>query len=182
MGDHKGSPRSHAQGIHRNNARYIPYGYSTLGYSPRLNQARLANYEILTLETDNFNPYFEIIRKNGKGDIACYWIVEQIKNLLVYNPDWENNIHFVAESANRSAHYLAAVGLNNWDAMHLVLKPIGRLQEKLDLDIGFGPPILTDANGYVRGFAPTEELVVYRGAVEAQDFQSDNGVGAAAAA
>lgn len=66
--------------------------------------------------------------------------------------------------------------------MHLVLKPIGRLQEKLDLDMGFGPPILTDANGYVRGFAPTEELVVYRGAVEAQDFQSDNGVGVAAAA
>lgn len=155
-----------------------------------LNQARLANCEFLSLETDNFNPYFEIIRKDGKGDRACFWIVEQIKKLLGFNPEWVNNIHFVAESANRSAHYLAAVGLNNWEAMHLVRKPCGRLQEKLDLDMGFGPPIPqllispipTDANGFVRGFAPSEDLVVYRGAVEAQDFQSDNGVGAATAA
>lgn len=155
-----------------------------------LNQARLANCDILTLETDNFNAYFEIVRKDGNGDMVCYWIVEQIKKLLGYNPEWENKIYFVAESANRSAHYLAAVGLNNWDAMHLVLKPFGRLQEKLDLDMGFGPPISqllispihTYANGFVRGFAPTEDMVVYRGTVEVQDFQSDNGIGVAAAA
>lgn len=152
-----------------------------------LNQARLANCGILTLETDNFNPYFEIKRKDGKGDRACYWIVEQIKKLLGFNPEWKNKLHFVAETAN---HYLAAVGPNNWAAMHLVLKPFGRFQEKLDLDMGFGPPISqlqitaipTDANGNVRGFTPSEEIVVFRGTVEVQDFQSDNGVGAAAGA
>lgn len=130
----------------------------------RLNQAHLANCEILTLETDNFNLYFKIKRRDGKGDRACYWIVEQIKKLLGFNPELENNRHFMAESANRSVHYLAAVGLNNWVAMHLVLKPFGRLKEKLNLDMGFGPPITqlqittipTDLNRNVRGFAPSE--------------------------
>lgn len=106
-----------------------------------LNQARLSNCEMLTLETDNFNPFFEVSRLDGRGDRTCLWIVEQIKKLLAYQPEWETNFKYVAESSNRSAHYLAAVGLNNWSSMHYVLEPFGRLQEKLDLDMGFGPPI-----------------------------------------
>lgn len=61
--------------------------------------------------------------------------------LLVYHPEWENNFKYVADSSNRAAHYLAVVGLNNWSFMHYVLEPFGHLQEKLDLDISFRPPI-----------------------------------------
>lgn len=32
-----------------------------------LNHARLSNCEIVKLETDNFNPYFEVIRKDARG-------------------------------------------------------------------------------------------------------------------
>lgn len=127
-----------------------------------LNHARLANCEFVVLETNNFNPYFEVKMKDGRANKACLSIVEQIKKLLNYNQEWENNFTYVAESSNRAAHYLVAVGLNNWDSMHLVLEPFGRLQEKLDLDMGFGPPIVQlqvspislDAHGYVLGFFP----------------------------
>lgn len=40
------------------------------------------NCEFVTFETNNFNPYFEVNRKDGRGDEACLWIVEQIKKLL----------------------------------------------------------------------------------------------------
>lgn len=106
-----------------------------------LNQARLSNCELVVLETDNFNSYFEIKRQDGRGDIACLWIVEQIKKLFGYNPEWENNIKYVAETVNRAAQYLAAVGLNNWDTIHYFSEPFGRLQEKMNLDMGFGPSI-----------------------------------------
>lgn len=127
-----------------------------------LNQARLANCEVVMLETDNFNPYFEITRKDGRGDRTCSWIVEQINKLLSHNPEWANVVKYVADSANRVAHYLAVVGLNTWDAMYTTTVPFGRLQEKLDLDMGFGPPIPqllvapipTDAQGQVLGFNP----------------------------
>lgn len=53
--------------------------------------------------------------------------MEQIKKLLGYNPEWENKIKYVTDSDSRTAHYLAAVGLNNWDNMHVVFEPFGRL-------------------------------------------------------
>lgn len=92
-----------------------------------LNQARLANYEIVTLETENFNHFFEVTRNDNRGDTACFWIVEQIKKLLDCYPEWENRIKFIVEPSNRAAHYLAAVGLKNWDSMHYFLEPFGRL-------------------------------------------------------
>lgn len=46
-----------------------------------LNQARLSNCEIALVETDNYNPFFEITRLDGRGDRTCMWIVEQIKKL-----------------------------------------------------------------------------------------------------
>lgn len=149
-----------------------------------LNHDRFSNCEIVTLETDNFNPYFEVTRKDGRGDRTCLWIVEQIKKLLAYNPEWENTFKYVAESSNRASHYLAAVGLNNWDTMHSVFVPFGRLQKKLDLDMGFGPPIPqlqvtpipTDAKGFVVGFAPVGEGPP---AVTPEDQISDNGGGGA---
>lgn len=127
-----------------------------------LNQVRLANCEIVTLQTDNFNPFFEVTRKDNRGDRACLWIIEQIKKLLGCYPEWENRIKYVAKSSNRAAHYLEAVGLNNWNTMHYFLEPFGCLQEKLDLDMGFGPPIFQrqvspiplDPHGFIAGFAP----------------------------
>lgn len=148
-----------------------------------LNQARLANCEIVSLEMDNFNPFFEVNRLDGRGDRTCLWIVEQIKKLLGYNPEWENVVKYVSESSNRAARYLAAVGLNNWETMHYTLEPFGRLQEKLNLDMGFGPsipqlqvsPIPPDAYGFVLGFAPTEAIAAQQDQDEAPDFQSVNG-------
>lgn len=72
-----------------------------------------------------------------------------------------SGMHFIAESSNCTTHYLAAVGLNNRTSMHCILQPFGRLQEKLDLDMGFGPPIPqllvtpapTDEHGFIRDFA-----------------------------
>lgn len=106
-----------------------------------LNQARITNCELVHLETDNFNPFLEVTRLDGRGDRTCLWIVEQIKKLLGYNPEWDNIVNYIPETSNRTAHYLAVVGLNNWSSMHFVLAPFGRLQEKMDLDMGFGPPI-----------------------------------------
>lgn len=138
-----------------------------------LNQARLSNCEHILIKTDNFNPYFEVSRQDGRGDRTCLWIVEQVKKLLGYNPEWDNIIQYIPESSNRCVYYLAAVGLNNWTAMHLVHEPFGRLQEKMDLDMGFGPPIPqlqvypipVDSQGRVLGFAPvvasTTALVVH---------------------
>ncbi|KAK1385276.1 hypothetical protein POM88_023011 [Heracleum sosnowskyi] len=145
-----------------------------------LNQARLSNCELVLLETDNFNPFFEVTRQDGRGDRTCKWIVEQIKKLLGYNPEWENIIKYIPDSFNRSAHYLAAFGLNNWTSMHFVLEPFGRLQEKMDLHMGFGPsipqlqvsPIPVDVQGNVLGFSPTEVAVV---ALAVQDQISVNG-------
>lgn len=65
----------------------------------------------------------------------------------------------------------------------MILQPFGRLQEKLDLDMGFGPPIPqlhitpipTDEQGFVRGFAPVGVIVARQVAEEVPDFQSDNG-------
>ncbi|KAK1361798.1 hypothetical protein POM88_046272 [Heracleum sosnowskyi] len=124
----------------------------------------LSKCELVSFETDNFNPFFEVTRLDGRGDRTCLWIVEQIKKLLGYNPEWENTIKYVTDSFNRSAHYLTAVGLNNWASMHFVFEPLGRLQEKMDLDMGFGPPIPqlqvtplpTDEKGRVLGFAPVD--------------------------
>lgn len=109
--------------------------------------------------------------------------MKQIGTLLGYNPEWRNNIDYITESVNRAAHYLAALGLNNWKSMHSVYVPFGRLQEKIDFDIGFGPPIMqlqltpipTDDIGYLLGFAS-------QNAAEVPDQVSDNGGGAAAAA
>lgn len=78
-----------------------------------LNHARLSNCEVVTLETNNFILYFEVIRKDGRGDNICLWIVEQIKKLLSHIPEWENVIHYILESSNRTAHNLSTVGLNN---------------------------------------------------------------------
>lgn len=83
-----------------------------------LNQARLSHCELIMLETDNFGTYFEVKRQDGRGDRTCRWIVEQIVKLLGYNPEWENSFQYISESGNRTAHYLAAVGLNNWTTMH----------------------------------------------------------------
>lgn len=145
-----------------------------------LNQARLCNCEIALLETDNFHPYFEVNRKDGRGDRTCLWIVEQIKKLLGCNPEWENIIQYVSDTSNRCAHYLAAVGLHNWTTMHFVHEPFGRLQEKMDLDMGFGPPIPqllvspipVDEQGRVLGFAIADNTV---GAMDIQDQVSVNG-------
>lgn len=63
-------------------------------------------------------------------------MVEQIKKLLCYNPEWENKI---ADSGNRIGLYLAAIELNNWNSIHVVHEQFGRLQEKLDLGMGFSP-------------------------------------------
>lgn len=41
-----------------------------------LNQDRLENCELVVLEKDNFNPYFEITHLDSRGDKACLWIVE----------------------------------------------------------------------------------------------------------
>lgn len=145
-----------------------------------LNHARLSNCELVHLETDNLNPYFEVTRLDGRGDRTCSWILEQIKKLLGYNSEWENIIKYVLESSNRTAHYLAAVGLNNWNTMHFFHEPFGRLQEKMDLDMGFGPPIPQlqvspiplDDQGRVLGFARTESAIV-----AVQDLVSVNGGG-----
>ncbi|KAL8155874.1 hypothetical protein AgCh_001068 [Apium graveolens] len=69
--------------------------------------------------------------------------------------------------------------------------PFGRLQEKLDLDMDFGPPVIqlqitpipTDAHGYIHGFAPSENIIVVpQNQYVAPDLQSVNrGVGAPAA-
>lgn len=128
----------------------------------------MSNCELVHLETDNFNPFFEVTRQDNRGDRTCLWIVEQIKKLLGYSPECDNNIHYVPNSSNRSAHYLAIVGLNNWTSMHYILEPFGRLQEKLDPDMGFGPPIPQllvspiplDEQGFVLGFAPVQDNVV----------------------
>lgn len=106
-----------------------------------LNQARLSNCELVLLEIDNFNPFFKVTRQDGRDDRTCLWIVEQIKKLPGYKLEWENVIKYVSESSNRCAHYLVTVGLNNWSSMHFVLEPFGRLQEKMDLEMVFDPPI-----------------------------------------
>lgn len=36
-----------------------------------LNHARLEGCELVLLETDNFNSYFEVTRKDGRGDRTC---------------------------------------------------------------------------------------------------------------
>lgn len=153
-----------------------------------INQARLANCELLTVETDNYAPYHEVVRKDGRGDKNCLWIVEQIKKLLGYNPEWHNRFRIIPETSNRAANYLALVGLNNWTCMHLIFEPFGRLQEKMDLDMGFGPPIPQlqllpiprDALGYVQGFAPSGQVFPANRILSVPDFQSENGSGDAA--
>lgn len=150
-----------------------------------LNQARLCNCELIMLETNNFAPYFEVKRQDGRGDRICRWIVEQIVKQLGYNPEWENSFKYISESDNRAAHYLAAVGVNNWPTMHFFFEPFGRLQEKLDLDMGFGPPIPQlqvspipmDAQGLVVGFAPVAATIPVIHNEVVQDQVSDNGGG-----
>lgn len=60
-----------------------------------LNQTRLVNCELVTMKTNNFNPFFEVTRLDGREDSACLWIIEQINKLLGYNPKWENRIKYV---------------------------------------------------------------------------------------
>lgn len=142
----------------------------------------MLNCEIVTLKTNNFKPYFEITWKDGSGDMTCLWIVELIKKLLGHNLEWENAVHYIVESFTRAPHYLAAVGLNNRDTVHSVFVPFNRLQEKLDLDMGFASPIPklqvtlipTDNMGYVHGFAPNTDMI--------PDQISNNGGDGAAAA
>lgn len=94
------------------------------------------------------------------------------------------------QQLERSAHNLAAAGLNNWNVMHFFSEPFGRLQEKMDLDMGFGPPILQlqispiliDAQGHVRGFAPPQIVVLQQDPDKASDSQSVIGGTAAMAA
>lgn len=74
--------------------------------------------------------------------------------------------------------------------MHYVLELFGRLQGKLDLDMGFGPPILQlqvtpismDAQGCVRGFTPHGIIVLQQDTEESADLQSVIGGTAAEAA
>lgn len=94
------------------------------------------------------------------------------------------------QQLERSAHNLAAAGFNNWNAMHFFSEPFGRLQEKMDLDMGFGPPILQlqispiliDAQGHVRGFSPPQIVVLQQDPDKASDSQSVIGGTAAMAA
>lgn len=142
-----------------------------------LMHAQLEDCKFVTLETDNYLPYYEVERNDGRGDKSCAWVVEQIKKLLDHEA-WFTKVIYVDENANKAAHYLAAIGLKHWSGLHHFYEPFGRLQERMNLDMGFGPPlpqlistpIPRDENGDIRGFAP-------RAAVP--DYHSDNGGGAA---
>lgn len=66
--------------------------------------------------------------------------------------------------------------------MHHFFEPFGRLEEKLNLDMGYGPPIIQlqvspipmDSQGHVIGFAPLVDAPTIHN-VAAQDLASDNG-------
>lgn len=100
-------------------------------------QAKLMNLEHICLETDNLKPFHEITRMDGKGDPSVAWIVEQIKKLLDEEA-WTHKVILVNENTNKSAYYLATVGLKKFTSMREFFTPFGRLQERLDLDMGFG--------------------------------------------
>ena len=101
------------------------------------------------LETDNTHAYEILLDQDPEAieEEDLEEVVRQIENLSnTYNntrqddnSKWVCELVAVHSSQNRAALCMAQYGMTNYSSLVEVPVPFAELQEKLDMDMGFGP-------------------------------------------
>ncbi|KAK1388088.1 hypothetical protein POM88_016266 [Heracleum sosnowskyi] len=104
-----------------------------------LRRAFFENYNLLELETDHGEAYWEWMRSNEEGVRPEHQSVVRQLNARQDDKNLALDVTVINEESNLLAAYLAEYGAHHWTSMIIIKGIFGRVQELWFNDMGLGP-------------------------------------------